>query len=89
MCITCCDGVDNVSMSLATIGLTLGSSLSRCLARDPMRITTLCLTASKLAVSGASAKKSSNTGNNVFTLLCKENSVFVFKFLLVKASRFF
>ena len=54
-------------MSLATIGLTLGSFLSKCLASEPIRMTTLWRTASKEAESGASARNSSNTGRRMET----------------------
>ena len=64
---TCCEGVDNASISLPTIGFTLGSDLSRCLASEPIRITTLCLTASYDEESGASSKNVSNTGSSLVT----------------------
>lgn len=43
---TCCEGVDKASISLPTIGWTLGSSLSRCFASEPIQMTMLCLTES-------------------------------------------
>lgn len=53
------------------MGLILGLSLSKCLARDPIRITMLCRTASKLAVSGALLKQFSNTGKRMLTFSYK------------------
>lgn len=51
--ITSCEGVDKAPINWATIGLILGLSLSKCLARHPIKMTILCLTESLLAVSGA------------------------------------
>jgi len=47
------------------VSSTLGSSLSRCFAKDPIIIMTDCLIASCEPESGARSRNSSNTGNNV------------------------
>ncbi|KAH3887181.1 hypothetical protein DPMN_011197 [Dreissena polymorpha] len=70
--VTSCEGVERADISWATIGFTLGLSLSRCLASEPMRITILWRTASKLAVPGALVRNSSNTGISTDTLSCKQ-----------------
>lgn len=43
---TSCDGVDKAAINCPTIGFTLGFSLSKCLAKDPIKMTILCRTAS-------------------------------------------
>lgn len=69
---TCCDGVAKASISFPTIGFTLRSSRSKCLAREPIRITTDCRTASKLPESGALSRNSSKTGRRLFTVSCNK-----------------
>jgi len=69
---TCCDGVDKASISFPTIGFTLRSSRSKCLAREPIRITTDWRTASKLPESGALSRNSSKTDKRLFTVSCNK-----------------
>ena len=47
------------------MGLTLGSVLLRCLASDPIRMTTDWRTESKFCVAGAESRNSSNTGSRL------------------------
>ncbi|RNA00156.1 hypothetical protein BpHYR1_008587 [Brachionus plicatilis] len=65
---TCCDGVCRALTSLPMMGATFESSLSKCLAKVPIEMMTLCLTASWHASFGASSRNFSNRGSRLAML---------------------
>ena len=60
---TCCEGVFKAKINCLIIGLTFGSFGSKCLAKEPIKITTDCLASSYFRSFGALSRNSSKTGS--------------------------